>query len=508
VSGTLVDLFDRSVARDPQATAVHGPDGAATYAEVAALAHAFAEILTAQGVRAGDRVGIWSEKATSTVAAMQGVLRLGAVYVPIDPLGPSSRAATIASDCSMRAIVTTPRRAATLRAGGMPCPLVHVNPASLDETRALCQAQNARGTVLPPAPDDADALAYILYTSGSTGTPKGVCISHRNALAFVAWSADAIAARPADRLANHAPFHFDLSVFDLYVAFHAGASVHLIPEGTSYAAKRLAEFLATRQITILYMVPSALTMMSDDSDFLRRRDLTLRAIVFAGETFPIRPLRALREAFPHAKLWNFYGPTETNVCTAYEVRAIEPGRIVPVPIGQAVCGDSAWALKADGEIAAVGEEGELHVDGPTVMLGYWGREPQGRRPYATGDLVRLLDGGNFEYVGRRDRMVKVRGHRIELGEIEACLQAHAGVKDAVALTLGDGLETRIVCVITCWNASPTLLDLKRQCAERLPRYMIVDDVRVVDAIPRNGNGKLDRPAIQALFTKETEVDSP
>jgi clorobiocin biosynthesis protein CloN4 len=187
-----------------------------------------------------------------------------------------------------------------------------------------------------------------------------------------------------------------------------------------------------------------------------------------------------------ARLLNLYGPTETNVCTWHEVTPADLERDRPVPIGTACSGDKAWV-----------DEGELVVDGPTVMLGYWGHEPQ-RGPYRTGDIVRVLADGSFDYAGRRDHMVKVRGHRIELGEIESTLAEHASVRDAAALVVGEGLSARLVVFLAVGqHPAPTLLDVKRLCAARLPRYMIPDDAISMPELPLNRNGKVDRRALAA-----------
>jgi clorobiocin biosynthesis protein CloN4 len=343
-------------------------------------------------------------------------------------------------------------------------------------------------------------MAYILYTSGSTGAPKGVCLSHRNALAFVDWAAREIGADPADRFASHAPFHFDLSVFDLYAAFRAGASVHLIPPELSAAPSLLVDYLTRHRITVWYSVPSALILMARSGGLLDAAPsaLALRAVLFAGEPFPVKYLRQLREHLPGVRFLNLYGPTETNVCTFHEVVAMPPDQVSPVPIGRACSGDRVWAVRDDGTPAGHGEEGELVVDGPTVMLGYWGQPPQ-TGPYRTGDRVVLLDSGDYQYLGRRDSLVKVRGYRIELGQVEAALQAHPGVGDVAVVTEGTGVDARIVAYVVPAEAdAPGLLDLKRHCAATLPRYMIVDAVRFVAELPRTGTGKVDRLALADL----------
>ena len=483
----LHDAVVRAASLAPDALAVAGPDRALTYGALDILASQLGRALASMGVGVGDRVGLWLEKGALGVAVMQAVLRLGAAYVPVDPLSPVTRARTILEDCGVAAVVTTARRAADL--GGTTPVLL----ADDDSAWAAVLAQPA-GPLAPVTLSD-DSLAYILYTSGSTGIPKGVCISHRAALAFAVWAAEEVALTAVDRLSCHAPFHFDLSVFDLYAPFLAGASVHLIPEGASYAARRLVEFAVERRLTVWYSVPSALMMMVEGGGLLTESGVALRAVLFAGEVYPPAALRALREGLPGARMLNLYGPTETNVCTWFELDAGWTDWSRPIPIGAASCGDEAWAVRDGGERAKIGEEGELWVAGPTVMLGYWGRAPQ-EGPYPTGDIVRVLDGGRFDYVGRRDHMVKVRGHRIELGEIEAALHAHAALREAAVVVSGEGLAARLVAfVVPREGRAPSLIALKAWCAARLPRYMIIDSVRSLDGLPRTGNGKVDRAAL-------------
>lgn len=480
----LRDLVIESARRAPEAVAVRGPEGALSYEALDRLADALGWALAERGVGVGDRVGLWLEKSGLAIAAMQACLRLGAAYVPLDPTSPSSRVVTIIGDCELRALVTTSARAERLS-------------EALPTLACLCVDDERwrHGSLdpLPLAPRSASDLAYVLYTSGSTGHPKGVCISQENALAFVRWAAQALHASASDRFANHAPFHFDLSVLDLYVAFLVGATVSLVPEGMSYMPAQLVRFVAEERITVWYSVPSALILMMEDGGLLEAEALALRCIAFAGEPFPIKPLRRLRRRWPDLGLLNLYGPTETNVCTYYEVHDIPDDQGHPVPIGAACSGDEVWAVKPDGTRCEANEQGELQVSGPTVMLGYWGGAPQGQRPYATGDIVRLLPDGNYVYVGRADHMVKIRGHRVELGEIEAALQQHQEVREAAVVLHGSGMHARLVAFVASHDGEPVpLLFIKRHCAERLPRYMIVDDVLHVDALPRTGNGKVDR----------------
>jgi amino acid adenylation domain-containing protein len=487
----VVDAAERHADRP----AIKDESGELSYHQLDALADQVAAGLCELGVHRGDRVAIWLNKSTQAVAAMQGALRIGAAYVPVDPMSPALRAATIMRDCRISVLVAPAEHAASVLEGDLArVPLLTTDSGPGDMTWSDLERLDGKPRDGGSTDDD---LAYILYTSGSTGVPKGVCISHRNALAFVQWAAREVGARHEDRFSNHAPFHFDLSVFDLYAAFLAGACVAIIPEHHAYVPRRLVEFVGRERITVLYAVPSALILMVDQGDLLSEPGLALRAVVFAGEPYPIKQLRQLREGLPGVRLFNWYGPTETNVCTGYEVTEIAADRAVPVPIGHAASGDRVWAAKDDGSEAAVGEEGELLVEGPTVCLGYWGGEPRANDPYRTGDIVRRQPDGEYLYVGRRDHMVKIRGHRVELGEVEAALLAHPKISEAAVVAVGSGIDARLVAYLAA-ACELSLLEVKRHCAERVPRHMIVDRAVFIEQLPRTRNGKVDRVKLQHM----------
>jgi len=496
----LERLVADSAARHPDRPAIRDDQGELSYRELDALADRAAGALAELGVRRGDRVAVWLNRSGMAVAVMQGALRLGAAYVPVDPLSPPARAGTIMRDCRIAALVAPQDRSGSVLEGELAeVPLLAADPSAGSFASA---GVDRVGAVSPPADANEDDLAYILYTSGSTGVPKGVCISHRNALAFVEWAVREVDAQADDRFSNHAPFHFDLSVFDLYAAFLVGGCVSIVPEHHAYVPRTLVEFAVRERISIWYAVPSALMLMVDRGGLLEAPGLEFRTVIFAGEPYPIKQLRRLREGLPAVRMFNWYGPTETNVCTGYEVVEIAPDRTAPVPIGHAASGDRVWAVKDDGSEAGVGEEGELLVSGPTVSLGYWGRDPQGDAPYRTGDIVRQEPTGEYEYVGRRDQMVKIRGHRVELGEVEAALLAHPALHDVAVAVAGSGIEARLVAFLTSSGDPPSLLEIKRLCAERVPRHMIVDSVVAVDELPRTRNGKVDRLALRRMAQDE------
>ncbi|WP_282288905.1 amino acid adenylation domain-containing protein [Micromonospora sp. WMMD998] len=468
--------------RRPGSTAVVDAGGATTYRDLDRRAARYAAALVARGVAPGDRVVLWGEKSADVVALMQAVLRVGGVYVPVGPSNPLSRVAVIAEDCD----------AALIIAGRV------VDGDSNRTVRTTVTSATELTSALPAAPihhpTGSDDPAYILYTSGSTGRPKGVCISHGNALAFVEWAVRTVGVGPDDRLSNHAPFNFDLSVFDLYAAFWAQASVHIVPAEYAYVPERMTRFLHEQGITVWYSVPSALILMMRQGGLLNSSPPPgLRALIFAGEVFPPRYLGRLRRAWPAIRFWNWFGPTETNVCTSYEVVDGNAADLTPPPIGTASCGNTVLLDELDDD-----GTGEIVVSGPTVMLGYWGRAPQSG-PYRTGDLGRHDTDGTLRYLGRRDDQVKIRGHRVELGEVEAVIASHPDVAEVAVLALGDGLDQSLhAFVIPAADRRPDMLGIRRRCAERLPTYMIVDHLHALDMLPRTSNGKVDR---QALSTR-------
>ena len=518
----LHQLLTESAARRPDAEAVCLLNEAITYRELETRSNQLAHALIENGVIPGDRVGIYLHKSPAAIVSIFGILKTGACYVPVDASAPGLRLMEIARQCNFRALITSCPlfeklgdalkeewpMAATFFVDKLPA-----DAASGSKAFSFADALPSRSVTPPSVKVIGHDLAYILFTSGSTGTPKGVMLSHLNALTFINWGFDTFAITAQDRLSNHAPFNFDLSVFDIFVAVKAGAAISLVPEGLSVFPVQLSSFIQDQRITVWYSVPMVLTLLQSRGKLEERNLSALRLVLFAGEVFPTKHLRALMQKLPHPRYANLYGPTETNVCAYYEVEPISPEQSAPIPIGKACANTDLVAIDAEGrKLTGPGKEGLLYARGSIVMQGYYGRPKESaacfiRNPFApgreenlycTGDWVTIDEKGNYLFVGRKDHMIKTRGYRVELGEIEAVMVAHAAVDEAVALAIPEEtIGNSIRAIVTLSNSrSLTSPELKRHCAEKLPPYMIPEEIEFRDSLPRTGNGKIDRQRLQ------------
>lgn len=512
-------LLRDQVERAPERPAVVWRDQVWSYATLNDHANRLAHLLAEQGVGPGDRVCLLLDKSNWAIAALYGILKRGAAYVPLDPKAPPSRAAWIIRQCEPAALITDAAHLVALQPHLAQLPRAVITREPPTQGSGVLHWHEAA----PPPPEPPAVavteqdLAYILFTSGSTGTPKGVMIGARAALAFVEWAVDFCDLRAEDRLGNHAPLHFDLSILDIFGAAAVGAAVVPVPNEVTLFPWNLASWIDAQMLSVWYSTPSVLTQLVLRGGLERFAYDRLRTILYAGEVFAAKHLRALRAALPQVALANLYGPTETNVCTAYRVPATLPAGDDPLPIGRACANCEVFALDEAGAVVLPGGEGELYVRGPTLMQGYWRDEAQSRsvllpdpRPgpaprgtvYRTGDWVRLDPHGNYLFVGRRDGQVKSRGYRIELGEIEAALLRHPAVLEAAAVALPDEeFGARVVALLVLDPAAvPSDADLFAHCATHLPGYMMPAQFWRVTELPKTATGKLDRRAATAVLS--------
>jgi amino acid adenylation domain-containing protein len=481
-----------------------GSGGNVRYGEAARMADWLAAMLH-QRTNGAGRVAIATTRSARTVIGMLAVLRAGLSYVPIDPAAPAARQEFVVRDAGcVLALTDQPSNAAHL---GIPV-------IDLEMTMRL-----AASSALPPArvrlaqPEDE---AYVLYTSGSTGTPKGVVITHRNASSFVRWAAAAFPLGRGDQVAVHAPLHFDLPVYDIYVGLGAGATLHIVPEHVALFPQGLYRFLAERSISHIYAVPSALTALLNRSTLRRDGLRSLRRILYAGEEFRPGPLRAFMSAVPQATVANLYGPIETNVVTSWKLDG-PPREDARVPLGRAAEGVILALLQDDGTAASTGPaEGEIVVAGDCVTPGYLHQpdltaasrvrlqvDGEIRTFYRTGDFARRDGDDVLHLLGRRDGLIKTRGFRVEVGEIEATIGSHQAVADVAVVAEPDPELTHLlhaVVVPAARSGESIAEDVIAHCRRHLPGYMVPGKVHVVYDLPRTSTGKIARAALSAQIT--------
>jgi amino acid adenylation domain-containing protein len=510
----LQQLLSASAKRYPEKLAVCARGKALTYRELEEHSSQLAQLLQARGLKKGDRVGLYFPKAVESLVAMFGVLKAGGVYVPLDPQAPAERIGYIIGNCQIKVLMTTGDRLhaldpAAIRSVQFSLLLSAAGNGSFERAMpwgALSEYPSTAPAVQTVTTD----LAYILYTSGSTGRPKGVMLTHQNALTFVQWCADTFQVTAEDNLSNHAPLHFDLSVFDVYNSVEAGATLHMVTEDLAMFPASLSNFIRERQISIWYSVPSALVLLLLHGNLRAENLPRLRIVLFAGEVFAMKYLRQLAELLPQVELYNLYGPTETNVCTYHKVDRDRLKSMASLPIGQACANTEVFSVDDNDQIVAAGsgKEGELYVRGPGVTPGYWADVEKTKKAcvpnrfqphfdekmYRTGDIVTFSADGDYYYVGRRDSMVKSRGYRIELGEIEAALLSHPGVREAAALAIPDEeVGSRLKAIVAPHSSGAlSTTELQQHCATRIPKYMIPEQIELRDSLPKTSTGKVDR----------------
>ena len=522
----LHHVLSETAAKYPDKDAIAFKDDKMTYAELEKESNQLAYSLAEEGIGRGERVGIYMNRSIASIVGVFGILKAGATYVPIDPLCPHNRLKYIVEKCGIRFVLTSREKltniaqvfpsSSPLRGilvmNGLDADMPSLGSSVLIDWREVRKAAEDRG----PRTNGVDTdLAYILFTSGSTGNPKGVMLSHLNSLTFVNSAHDFFQPTEDDRFSHVCPLHFDMSVFDLYVAFKAGATVVIIPETTAIFPVKLAEAIAKNKISIWNSVPSALSLLAAYNN-LESHDLTsLRMIFFAGELFPLKYLRRLREAIPGARFCNLYGQTEANSSTYYWVEQLPEDARTSLPMGRPLPNFDVFALDEAGrQVTEPGQEGELYVRASTVAMGYWGeaektekafvknplRPDMDEKVYKTGDLVHLDSDGNYVFLGRKDHMIKSRGYRIEIGEIETVLCDHPEIRNAVVIPVPDELIGNRISVIVV-PLSPGGIsreEILQHCARQLPKYMMPEIIEFRDSLPVTSSGKIDRKKLSSV----------
>ena len=491
----LFELLRGSVSAYPQRKALEYKDESINYIQLAELSEQIAEKIARSGLKQGFRAGVLMPKCIHSVAVIFAILKSGGAYVPLDIEAPSERNKYIADDCEL-SILFLPKDSEFKGAESSAGIKERIRLEEFDIDILLFSD-------IKKKTDSPKGLAYILYTSGSTGKPKGVMFTHENAMSFINWSSSAFVINENSIMSSHAPFHFDLSIFDLFVSIKHGAALVLIDTKNGKNPRALTHLIEEKKITHWYSTPTILKLMLHYGKIDRYEHASLKYVLFAGEVFPIKPLKQLTEIWPHAQFVNLYGPTETNVCTWYKIpQPVPESRTEPYPIG-VTCSHLESKL-----VHRQAAGNELCISGPSVCIGYWRDDEktdkstfydEGKRWYSTGDLVAVNDNGEYIYRGRIDRMVKKNGFRVELGEIENILHRMPQVTDAAAIsTVDDNMQVRIkVFIQKKIGADLNTIDLKQFCLGYLPHYMVPDEFIYLQKLPKTSTDKTNYQKLNA-----------
>ena len=536
-SRTLRSGFLRSHELRPERIAIEVAGSALSYGELHDRAAAIAATLDRHEARLAPAptnradgptgrasrtplTAVLGQRSVASFAGVLGALFRGDGYVPLNPSFPTDRTRNMLERSGCRSVVVDGNAEKLLGEvlDGLSTPLLLLVPECEDVSelalahpihRFLGARDLESASAWTPAEVDENAIAYLLFTSGSTGIPKGVMVAHRNVVAFLDCMSERYGVTPEDRFSQTFELTFDLSVFDLFLAWECGARV-CVP---TQAQKMLpAKYVQESQISIWFSVPSTGVLMSKLRMLKPGAYPTLRWSLFCGEALPAEIVEAWVEAAPNSIVENLYGPTELTIaCTLYRwvpETSREDCELGLVPIGEPYPGMKVLVVDDDLHPVPAGETGELLMTGPQLTPGYW-QDPektaaafmkppgQDRLFYRTGDRVRSAHGERpMVYLGRVDNQIKIQGYRVELGEIEAAVREEASVEVAIALgwpVTAAGADS---------DADADLPALTQRAKARLPNYMAPREVRHIETFPLNSNGKVDRNALRALLESD------
>ena len=502
----IVELFTAHVERTPDAAAVMHEDTRVSYRELDAWSNRIAAYLQTLGAGADQRVGLYMERSHKTVAALLGILKAGAAYVPIDATYPADRVRFMLQDAGATLCLTELHLAAPFD------PDSGVHAICMDRDEPLIAAQPATGV---PIAHDASHLMYVLFTSGSTGRPKGVGVEHCHYLNYLHGVLQRLDVPQGSHFAMVSTFAADLGTTMLYGALSSGGCVHVMPHERVTDPMAFAQYMQKHRPDVLKLVPSHFETLCSMAPM--EQLLPARCLVFAGEACAWETVRGVRAANPALDIQNHYGPTESSVAAlTFKVPPLLPLANGTLPLGRPLGNVHSYVLDAHLQPVAIGIPGELHIGGAGITRGYLARpsltaerfvpDPfgaPGSRLYRTGDLARVCADGVVEFLGRIDHQVKIRGYRVETAEIEALL-IHEAVHETRVILREDvpGDKRLVAYLVMPRHQEPELVRevieaLRATLRAALPDYMVPTAFVPIPALPLNANGKLDRFALPA-----------
>ncbi|SEB35185.1 amino acid adenylation domain-containing protein [Tenacibaculum sp. MAR_2009_124] len=495
---TIIDFFKENVAKAPNAIAVSFEGKTISYQDLDKYSNQLAHYLVEQGIQPNDFLGICMDRGLELVVAILGTLKTGAAYIPIDPTYPEDRINYMLSDASINLVLSDAMSSEVLTESEE-FSIIRIDKDWDKITSYPETSINVNITT--------DSLAYVIYTSGSTGKPKGVMVEHRNLVHLCFWHQSAFSVTASSRGSLFAGVGFDASVWEIFPYLLGGASLYPITGENRYDLKLFSTFLNENKITHAY-VPTLLCENFIDADI----SLPSTTILTGGDALSLSKETSLT-------IYNNYGPTEATVVATYcKVSPTDSSNEKP-PIGKPISNAQVYIVDSAMNVSPVGVVGELCIGGSGVARGYLNREEltkekfvsnpfkEGERIYKTGDLVRWLQDGNIEFVGRKDTQVKIRGYRIELGEIESALSNLDSISQSCVLAKQDanGVKRLVAYVVPTDELNKE--KVQQELKEVLPEYMVPSILIELDEMPLTSNGKLDKKALPEpdgamLSTKE------
>lgn len=505
-------LFEQQAANHPAKPALSFENTFVTYGELNRRADQIAQFLMRRGVRSGDFVGVCLDRSPALVAALIGILKAGAAFVPFDAKYPAARLQYLFEDAGVRLLLTSAAQQ-------------HIAPASVEVALVeQAAAETIEGGVEKKRPlVSPDSLAYMMYTSGSTGNPKGVTVPHRAIIRLVK-SNDFASFSPDEVFLLFAPISFDASTLEIWGPLLNGSTLAIYPPNFE-SLEQFDEVLTREKVTTLWLSSGLFNTVVDKKIEALRN---VRQLLVGGDVVSPAHVRRVYEANPNVTMINGYGPTENTTFTCCNPIPRDWPVDRAIPIGRPIRNTQVYILDENLQPLPVGIPGELYCGGDGLSHGYWNKPDltaqafvahpffAGARLYRTGDRVRLLKDGNLEFLGRLDSQIKIRGFRIELGEVETALRALPGVQDAAACVdsaVADGKRLLGFVVAQSGHALVTT-DLHERLRATLPEHACPSRIYAVDKLPLGANGKVDRKAlaqnaaVQAVGEAESVALSP
>lgn len=490
---SVIEVLEQTVAQFPQSVALAQEDVRLTFSQLQTAARSVGRWLMARGL-SHQTIGVAAVQSVYTPVLFLAVAYAGGCYVPLNLDTPAEKLQKIAADCQMPLVLAWSQAdCATLREKNL--------PAVAMETCPLPEDYGDFPTLSPEMP------LYLIYTSGSTGQPKGIVKSHGAVLSFMQAYLQTFDYRPTDVIGNQTPFFFDASAKDLYMTVAAGCRLELIPRQLFLSPVRLIEYLNEKQVSIISWVPSALSMVSQFNTFQTVMPATLRRVMFVGEVFPMKQLNRWRASCPDLDYVNLYGSSEiAGICCYFPVTGTFADDD-SLPIGKPLP-NCRVVLVADGQVVNQPDKlGEIYVASQALADGYY-RDPEKtdavfptltldetapRRYLKTGDLARYDGQGNLVFAARADFQIKHMGHRIELGEIETAAAALPEV--SACCCVYDAKRQKIILYVQAPEQTQPK-EIQLALRQRLTDYMVPSKVVVMQQLPVNANGKIDRVALK------------